>query len=263
MALVEIDVVVQRITGTGLIYVVDGASVYVERADGSAIAVWQNSAGTSPAALPLTSRNGRVDGWVEGGLLLRYRAVHPSLDPTAPWEFFTSGGGPVGPLGPAGPAGPSAADGSISVIKTGVNDAGLARGAFHIGSAVATSVVAGTEVVIPLATVQFDVSGGANGTGYTVPVTGVYRLAGNWRCASGLTTGSRVIVYLQVNGATRLQMVQNVAGPDQAFFAAGLVKCAAGDTVRLVIRQDTGGSRSTQPGTDSTFLCGELVGRAT
>lgn len=107
MALVEIDVVVQRVAPVnGAVFVVDGADVYVEKADGTAVTVWQNQAGTTAATLPLVSDNGRVNGWVEAGLLLRYRAVHPSLNTTVVWEYFVSGGTP-GPAGPAGPAGPS------------------------------------------------------------------------------------------------------------------------------------------------------------
>lgn len=110
--LVEIDVVVQRIASSGAaVYVVDGADVYVQRADGSAVPVWQNQAGTVAAPLPLKSQNGRVTGWVQAGLLLRYRAVHSSLDPAVVWEYFVSGGGPVGATGAKGDVGATGATG--------------------------------------------------------------------------------------------------------------------------------------------------------
>lgn len=110
MALVEINVDVMRVAPVnGAVYVVDGADVFVEKADGTAVAVWQDQAGTIPATLPLKSSNGRVNGWVESELLLRYRAVHGSLNPAVVWEYFVSGGtpGPAGPAGPAGAQGPA------------------------------------------------------------------------------------------------------------------------------------------------------------
>lgn len=152
----------------------------------------------------------------------------------------------------------------VSVAKTGVDDAGLSRGSFFIYNTSGTLLGNQVETTIPLAGVSFDVSNGKDGTGYVIPVTGVYRFTAAWRCSAGLVSGTRVIVYIYVGGGgARFATVDQCSGADQVFVANGLAKCVAGQVVKMHVRQDTGGMRSTQIGELSTFLCGELVGRTT
>lgn len=105
MALVEIPITVARVGDppSRLWHAVDGADVTVQNADGTPRTVYTDDTGATAATQPLKSDNGRVDGWVEGGILLRYRAVKKGeLAEPEPWQYFVSGGGPIGPKGDPG-----------------------------------------------------------------------------------------------------------------------------------------------------------------
>jgi hypothetical protein len=151
----------------------------------------------------------------------------------------------------------------VSVAKTGVNDAGLARGSFMVSSQEPTILISTSVTVIPLANVAFDPSGGANGIGYTVPVDGIYRVSGTWTSGGNFPVDNYVIINIQVSGVVKLSLNRYSSGPEESFSVDGLIKCIVGDTIQLSVRQDTGSDKITQTGFKYTYLCGELVGRTT
>lgn len=129
MALAEIDVTVTRVGAHGALFAVDGADVTVQNSDGSARTVYANQAGTIVATQPLKSRNGRIDGYVDVGAYLRYRAVKSGeLTDNPPWEYFYAGG-PKGPAGPVGGTLTSAVGDGVAddtaAIQTDLNAGGL------------------------------------------------------------------------------------------------------------------------------------------
>lgn len=67
MPRVQITEIVAGRNSAGFLLGVDGASVQVNDSDGDAATVYQASTGSSTLSNPLTSDNGRIDGWLDEG----------------------------------------------------------------------------------------------------------------------------------------------------------------------------------------------------
>jgi hypothetical protein len=146
-------------------------------------------------------------------------------------------------------SGPSAIAASESVTARYTNTA---------GTALTTS---GTAANIPFATKTYDSHGSFNGTIFTVPVSGKYRISSNLitQAVTLATTNEfRIVAIKNGNQVSKSFVNGNGASNAQNVMACSTIDCVAGDTLEIRARISVAASLSTTA--DDNWICIERIG---
>lgn len=176
MALVEIVESVQSVQpGSRRVFAVNGATVYVRKPDGTQEPVYASSAGGTPVTQPLTTQNGRIEGWVEEDIHVDLVVGNTaSTDPQI--NGYTQRIATTGPMGPVGPEGPDISEIKtrlpINVVEHGAIGDGVANDSVAVQAALDAAAVGGGGSVQGRPDDIYNVEGVSVPTGVTFDLNG-------------------------------------------------------------------------------------------
>jgi len=149
-----------------------------------------------------------------------------------------------------------------SATQTGV---GIDGPSFRAYQSVAQNIATGTSTQVTLDTEDWDTDGAFASNTFTCPAgkEGKYIIVGCVRADASWAATNQFNVSIFRNGASNTGGFSSnniMASTGNSMISSAIVDLSAGDTIKLYLYHNEGGTEGLQAGQESTYLCGTRIG---